>query len=191
MKTRLEKKEIFIPLAGGTDTSGDPRAPKSPTLVTENVDFNIDGVARKRDALATFVGNTATDAPTAFTNDRYMAKSQDGSIVFFGKDLYEYSSNGAVSNAYAESRGYGRMVDVERVFIASSPVDFDSVGSAGSDSVNCNSNSGVQRVCIVGGLGSVAMLAASMSRVASSSTRFDAVMSSSTNGVWLISEDVS
>jgi hypothetical protein len=100
VKTRLEKKEIFIPLAGGADTSGDPRAPKSPTVVAENVDFNIDNIARKRDALATFVGNVAADTPTALGDTPYFV-SHDGSVFWFGGPVREWCGSGSVINTYS------------------------------------------------------------------------------------------
>jgi hypothetical protein len=114
VKTRLEKKEIFIPLAGGADTSGDPRAPKSPTVTAENVDFNIDNIARPRDALATFVGNVAADTPTAFSAERYMHPLGNG-VVFYGWNVFESATNGGTVNV-SVTNGSGQVVNVaERV----------------------------------------------------------------------------
>lgn len=116
MKSRLQKKDVFIPFFAGLDTDGDPRMPSSPTIVCENVDFNTDKTARRRDALATLVGNVAADTPTAFSNDKYMAYSTAG-LVFFGKDGYEYSSNGSYDNVFVSNDGRNESIRIDSDFI--------------------------------------------------------------------------
>ena len=121
MKSRLQKKEFFIPLSSGTQTGVDPRLPTSPTIIAENVRFDVKGVSQKRDALGTFVGNTTTDVPTAFgSRDLYMAGTDSsGSVLFFGNSVYEYTVNGSYVSVYDGFNGCGEILDIESDVIAS------------------------------------------------------------------------
>ena len=114
MKSRLQKKEFFVPFSGGADTGGDPRLPNSPTITVENVDFNVDKVAKKRTALGTFVGNQTTDVPTAFSVDKQMAIDESSnSIIFFGTSFYESTTGGGTSNSYGAENGVSDIVDIK------------------------------------------------------------------------------
>lgn len=115
MKSKLQKKDIFVPLSGGADTGTDPRTPRSPTLTVEDGHFNAEGRTVRRDALATFVGNLATDTPAQNSSTIYLAEDVDGGIVTFGgPKMYERSSAGSLIGGPTSSQGSGIVVDVDR-----------------------------------------------------------------------------
>jgi hypothetical protein len=146
MKSKLQKKEIFIPLAAGADTGTDPRVPQSPVAECENVEFGASGVVSKRAPLAVLVGNTATDVPTAISSDKNPGLVGD-SVVFIGTDAYIYDGAGSVTNAYASSDRRGLRIDIDRrpsIFHASS----DGIGAAHRGLAICNSSLGNQVVSV-------------------------------------------
>lgn len=116
MKSRLQSKEFFLPLATGADTESDPRLPTAGVLTVENGDFTVKGSVKKRDALATMVGTVSTDTPSALPSGAvYMGSHDEGStLVFFGEDVHEYVELGNYVNSFStNSAGAGRVVDID------------------------------------------------------------------------------
>ena len=138
MKPRLQTKEFFFPLAGGVQTEADPHLPTSPTVVTNNADFSVRGVIKKREPLAVLYGNTSTDAPTALPSGISGAFPYMNNVVFFGNGTYHTTYAGKVSTT-SNGKPYTSSVKTEIIPLSEwSAVNVSTRGPSITHSIGTN-----------------------------------------------------
>lgn len=105
MGKKLQEKEVFIPLSGGADTEADPRLPRPSSMVTENADFSVPGVVRKREPLAVLYGNEVSDVATNVPVTNIAPSASGESVFLFGSNTYETGESGEiVQSSYGINR---------------------------------------------------------------------------------------
>lgn len=125
MKSKLQKKEIFIPLSVGAETGTDPRVPKSPVVECENAVFPVGGSVSKRDPMAVLC--------TGKTQIRKLG-SAGGVLYGLGSGIYSIGANGATVTI--DGRWEAARSDV--VTLAHSPSSAESAGVGGLIPVTVN-----------------------------------------------------
>lgn len=142
MKKRLQSKEVFIPLATGTDTERDPRLPGRPTLITKNADFSVPGVVRKREPLAYFLGTTIEGVAQGDLDIgdrlRNMGPSSDGvNTIVFGDGISEI---GSAPTLLTDSLKGRQAVTIERDTTLTALISEKAVGTSLEDAVGAGTS---------------------------------------------------